>query len=78
MGPNVPRHLRGVLLDTSVELDAPLTLDGKKVGWVTSVAHSPQLGWVGLAYVARSVEPPADVTVGEKGLARVRLLPLTA
>ncbi|MGH9077213.1 MAG: YgfZ/GcvT domain-containing protein [Acidimicrobiales bacterium] len=75
-GSNVARHLRGVLLDGPVPAGATLESAGKQVGWVTSAARSPALGWVGLAYLARSVVPPCEVGVSGGGVARVRALPL--
>src|SRR4051794_37228176 len=62
-GGNVPRHLR--VLDVDGSAPAPGTdvvLDGEVVGRVTSSA-----GAVALAYVKRSVTPPADVTLGADG-----------
>jgi glycine cleavage system aminomethyltransferase T len=52
---------------------------GRDVGRLTSVAWSPSLGaTVGLAFVHRDVEPPAEVAVGADGgaAAQVRALPL--
>ena len=57
-GGNVPRHLR--ILDAEGPAPAPgteLELDGAVVGRVTSSAGS-----IALAYVKRSVTPPAAVT----------------
>lgn len=62
-GGNVPRHLR--VLDVDGPTPAPgtdLVLDGVAVGQVTSAA-----GPVALAYLKRSVIPPATVTVGDEG-----------
>jgi folate-binding protein YgfZ len=62
-GGNVPRHLR--VLDVDGPPPAPgteLFLDGEVVGRVTSSA-----GPRALAYVKRSVGPPATVTLGESG-----------
>jgi folate-binding protein YgfZ len=74
-GGNVPRHLRGVELDTD-EVPAagtPLTdTAGATVGTITSAARSPRTGAaVALAYVSRKVEPPAAITGGT-----VKALPL--
>lgn len=75
-GGHVARRLRGLRLAAPVDPSAPLELDGKSVGWVTSVAESPALGWIGLGYVARAVTPPAEVTVAGGAVAQVFPLPL--
>ena len=78
-GGNVPRRLRGLILAAEAPAGATLRADGKDVGVVTSVAVSPRLGTIGLAYVRRAVEPPADVEVAWEGgatSARVEALPL--
>jgi len=93
-GSNVPRHLRGLFLSgpavagaALVDLSVPGATGapgdaGKEVGRLTSVARSPRLGWVGLGYVGRSVEPGATLAVRNAGdqdgdvQARVQLLPL--
>ena len=79
-GGNVPRRLRGLVVDGSPPAGATLQADGKDVGRVTSVAWSPGLGsTVARAYVRRAVEPPADVVVtwdGGSAPARVEALPL--
>jgi folate-binding protein YgfZ len=62
-GGNVPRHLR--VLDVDGPTPAPgtgLVLDGATVGQITSAAGS-----VALAYVKRSVSPPATVSLGDGG-----------
>jgi folate-binding protein YgfZ len=64
-GGNVPRHLRVLDLAEGAARSAPGTevlLDGAVVGTVTSSA-----GRVALAYLKRSVTPPATVVVGEGG-----------
>ena len=79
VGGNVPRRLRGLILAGEAPAGATLRADGKDVGVVTSVAVSPRLGTVALAYVRRAVEPPADVDVAWEGgatSARVEALPL--
>jgi folate-binding protein YgfZ len=79
-GGNVPRRLRGVVLDGPAPAGATLTADGKEAGRLTSVAFSPGLdATVALAYVRRAVEPPAEVVVawdGGSSPARVEALPL--
>ena len=57
-GGNVPRHLRRLHLTGPAEPGDRLSLDGKDVGWLTSVA-----GDLALGYVARAVEPPASVAL---------------
>lgn len=76
-GSHVPRHLRGFRFAAPVSAGAELQADGKKVGWVTSVVESPQLGWVGLGYLARGVEVPATVLAGDVP-AEAQALPLRA
>lgn len=82
-GGNVPRHLRGLVVagDEVPPPGARVAADeGKDVGRVTSVAHSTELGApIALAYVGRSVTPPADVVVtwdGGSAPARLETLPL--
>lgn len=74
-GSHVARRLRGILLPAGVQAGTPVEADGKEVGWVTSVAFSPALGWVALGYVGRAVTPPAAVRVAETD-ARVVALPM--
>ncbi|MDW5594351.1 glycine cleavage T C-terminal barrel domain-containing protein [Conexibacter stalactiti] len=59
------RHLRGLRLAVPVEPGSELTLDGKRVGTVGSVAVSPVHGPIALALVRREAEPGSTVTVGE-------------
>jgi folate-binding protein YgfZ len=75
-GNNVPRHLRGLLLSGPAEVGAAITAGDKAVGALTSVALSPALGWVALAYVSRSVSPGDAVVVDGGPGAEVRDLPL--
>ena len=81
-GGNVPRHLRGIVVQTNVVPPAGATIevDGKDVGALTSVAESlERRAPVALAYVRRVVEPPAEVTIrwdGGSAPARVEELPL--
>jgi folate-binding protein YgfZ len=67
-GNRVARLLRGLVLDAPESVGAPalrgaeVVVGDKSVGTVTSAAWSPGLGaLVGLAYLHRSVEPPAPV-----------------
>jgi folate-binding protein YgfZ len=65
-GGNVPRHLRRLRAPAGVALaeGTRLTSGERDVGWVTSVAAPDEGGTiVALGYVARSVEPPATVSV---------------
>jgi folate-binding protein YgfZ len=81
-GGNVPRLLRGVVVDGSAlpASGASLRVGDRDVGSLTSVARSPRLGSaIALAYVHRSVDVPAEVTVvwpGGEASARVESLPL--
>jgi tRNA-modifying protein YgfZ len=81
-GGNVPRHLRGLVLD-----DGPVpppgsgvVVDGELVGSVTSSTYSPGLAApIALAFIRRKVEPPspAVVTIGDEPRpAQIRRLPL--
>ncbi len=74
-GGNVPRPVRGLVLDGAASVGDVVLLDGSEVGRITSVATSPDLGGVALAPLARSVEVGATVDVqGVSG--RVAELPL--
>jgi folate-binding protein YgfZ len=81
-GGNVPRHLRGLVIDGTVvpPLGAEIVIGDKVVGSVTSAALSGNLSApVALGFVHRSVEPPAPVTLrwdGGSADAVVRSLPL--
>jgi folate-binding protein YgfZ len=58
-GGHVPRYLRHVRLAAAASVGAPVAVDAKVVGRLTSVA-----GDLALAYVARAVEPPAPCDLG--------------
>jgi aminomethyltransferase len=45
------KHLVGLRFEDEVLLPAGLFVDGHEVGTVTSMVHSPRLGWIGLGYV---------------------------
>lgn len=45
------KHLVGLRFDAEVILPATLVADEHEAGVVTSVAHSPRLGWIGLGYL---------------------------
>lgn len=64
-GGNVPRPVRGLVLDGAVPAGAPVLVDGAAVGRTTSVGTSAALGPVALAVVARTVEVGTEVQVGE-------------
>ncbi len=86
-GSNTPRHLRGVVLGENVlpPVGAEVVAGGQVRGALTSVGESLDLrAPVALAFVHRSVEPPARVEVRWTGadgsrheaVAQVRELPL--
>ncbi|MEO7442048.1 MAG: glycine cleavage T C-terminal barrel domain-containing protein [Acidimicrobiales bacterium] len=83
-GGKVPRRLRGVVVPGGVDAQGALSVGDalmvgdREVGRVTSVARSPSLdAVVGLAYVHRDVEPPAEVArEGDGSAVQVRSLPL--
>ncbi len=81
-GGHVPRHLRGILVATNVipPVGAEVSVEGRAVGSLTSVAESLQRrAPVGLAYVKRDVEVPAEAEVrweGGSAPARIEALPL--
>lgn len=80
-GNNVARHLRGLRLSLGAEDILPaagsaLRAGDKDVGTITSVAVSPRLGPIGLAYVRRAIEVGMTVEVGGGGTAVVSGLPL--
>ncbi|HEX4806657.1 MAG TPA: glycine cleavage T C-terminal barrel domain-containing protein [Conexibacter sp.] len=59
------RHLRGLRLSAPVASGTELTLDGKPVGRLGSVAESPRHGPIGLALVRREAAPGATLRAGE-------------
>jgi folate-binding protein YgfZ len=72
-GGNVPRHLRGLVVDAGglPPVGAPVVIDGAEVGKVTSAAPAPGADRaLALAYVRRAVTPPAaaEVRHGEEAL----------
>jgi folate-binding protein YgfZ len=86
-GSNTPRHLRGVVLGENVvpPVGAELVVDGQVRGELTSVGESLDLrAPVALAFVHRSVEPPATAALRwsapdgseRTAPAQVRALPL--
>jgi folate-binding protein YgfZ len=83
-GGNVPRHLRGIVVDGPADalppVGAEVVVAGKVVGALTSVAWSPGFEQtVALAMLGRAVEPPADAELrwdGGEASARVTALPM--
>ncbi|MCL2394282.1 MAG: hypothetical protein FWC87_06290 [Acidimicrobiaceae bacterium] len=75
-GSNVARHLRGLLLDAPAEAGEALLAGDRQVGSLTSVAHSPALGWVALGYLGRNVAPGDSVSAERGASGAVRDLPL--
>ncbi len=61
-GGNVPRHVRVLRVDSPVHVGARVEHEGHDVGAVTSAAADDG-GSVALAVLARSVVPPASVTI---------------
>ena len=78
-GGNVPRRLRGLVVQGHAAVGDAVAVDGKEVGALTSVATSPAFpdATVALGYIGRDVEPPAAATVGSLA-AEVRPLPLVS
>ena len=77
-GGNVPRRLRGIVVGSGEHppVGATVVAGEKEVGSLTSIAGS-----VGLGYVGRGVEPPADVALrwdGGETAARVESLPMVS
>ena len=80
-GGHVPRHLRGLTLPGLVPVGAAVTVEGREVGAITSVASEPGGGAVALAYIHRDVSPPAAATVASPDgaeTATIQTLPLVA
>ena len=85
-GGNVPRQLRGLVvgggepppIGSSIRVGDGSSDGAGPVGEVTSSAYSPAIGAaVALAFVGRSVDPPADATVTTaSGTSPARILPL--
>jgi folate-binding protein YgfZ len=76
-GGNVPRRLRGVVIQGRAGVGATVVVGGKEVGALTSASTSPSFpdATVALAYVQRDVEPGAVASV-DGVAADVRSLPL--
>ena len=50
--------------ETRLEAGQALRSDEREVGVVTSAAYSPRLGWIGLGYARREIDPGDVVTLG--------------
>lgn len=61
------RQLRGLRLSAPASPGDELSLDGRAVGRVASVAQSPRLGPIGLALVRREALPGSTVAVADGG-----------
>lgn len=61
----VNRRLVGVALSAAAPTGTPVTVDGREVGILTSVAASPELGEIGLAVIRREAPAGTTVDVGE-------------
>jgi tRNA-modifying protein YgfZ len=61
------RHLRGLRLSGPAAPGDELTLDGKAVGRLGTVARSPRHGTIALALVRREAQPGDTVAVGDGG-----------
>jgi tRNA-modifying protein YgfZ len=64
------KQLMGLRFEAEVTLPATLLSDEHEVGVVTSVAHSPALGWIGLGYL-KSAEATAGQLVQSRGGERI-------
>jgi folate-binding protein YgfZ len=73
------RQLRGLRLSEPYPPGTELQLGDRVVGRLTSVAHSPRFGPIGLALVRREAAPGVALTPrGKDGAAQVAELPFTA
>ncbi len=72
-----PRILKGIGLSGPAQAGAEVSLDGKKLGTLTSFVHSPRHGPIGLALLATRSLPPAETSLelGDGLVARLRPLP---
>ena len=62
------RHLRGLRLTEPVPAGSEVSLGGRPVGRVTSVAYSPALGPIALALIRREAPPGSAVDVGSNAI----------
>jgi folate-binding protein YgfZ len=71
------RHLRGLRLSEPVPAGVEVSFGGRSVGRITSVADSPALGPIALAFIRREAPPGSAVDVGSGAIgAEVVELPL--
>jgi folate-binding protein YgfZ len=78
-GANVPRHLRGVTAAALPRVGAEVLVDDRVVGELTSVVRLGRDGGLCLAYIHRSVEPPAEAVLtwgGAGSAATIHAVPL--
>jgi folate-binding protein YgfZ len=61
------KQLMGLRFESEVTLPATLLSDEREVGVVTSVAHSPALGWIGLGYVKSVDAVPGQLVLARSG-----------
>jgi folate-binding protein YgfZ len=66
------RHLRGLLLEDAVPEATVLVDDGREVGRVTTVVHSPRRGPIALGLLRREIEPGDVVTARPTSASPVR------
>jgi folate-binding protein YgfZ len=62
-------HLDGVTTDQLPAVGAPVTLDGRAVGFVGTAVRHHELGPIALAVLKRSVAPDAALVVGDSAAA---------
>jgi folate-binding Fe-S cluster repair protein YgfZ len=61
------RQLRGLRLSGPASSGDAVGFEGRAVGRITSVALSPRLGPIALAFVRREAPPGSTVSVGSAG-----------
>jgi len=61
------KQLMGLRFESEVTLPVTLLSDERDVGVVTSVAHSPALGWIGLGYVKSADAVPGQLVLARSG-----------
>jgi aminomethyltransferase len=72
------KRLMGLRLKQEVVPGSALEYEGKEAGILTSAAHSPRFGLIGLAYVRTAAATPGTrLHVGSGGTAEVVELPFT-
>jgi folate-binding Fe-S cluster repair protein YgfZ len=62
-------HLDGIATDNPPPHAAPVTLDGRDVGFVGTAVRHHELGMIALAVIKRSVAGDARLQVGESAAA---------